>query len=79
MLVTTQSFSKDGYKITWTADGENYRYVIQGAGTGHIYQASHGSACEERCLPTTERLEEALMQWFKIGRREAMNRAKGDR
>jgi hypothetical protein len=62
----TGILEKDGLRIVYTVQGEQYRYAIfKGK---HIIQSASGSGAEEVIQPTPERMEKALDQHVRLTR-----------
>lgn len=59
----TGFYSEDGYHLTWTADGENYQFVI--TRDGHIISVGSGCGHNNNVKPTEKNKSEALKRFLK--------------
>lgn len=64
--MTTQSLSLDGFKIIYTQDGEEYRFVIYDRSSSAILAASHGFGAAELIQATEENLRRTLSTWLRL-------------
>lgn len=64
----TARASIDDFTITYTQDGENYRYCITDTATGDIHNVGTGSGDETTVRPSITNLQRTLKTWMRMAK-----------
>jgi hypothetical protein len=74
-MMKTGYYQEKGFKLTWSADGENYRWCIQNR-EGHLVDIGSGCGHDEHVLPTEKNMQDQIKRFFKYS--SYAQKAKGE-